>query len=203
MEASKGTILVVEDESIVAADLERSLSLIGYQTMEGASSAEEALARVSLRVPDLVLMDIRLEGPNDGVQTARFLNELYDVPVIFLTAYADDLTIEARAAPYDIDQIRLGQQATVRFSSFSQSTTPELNGLVTRVAADITQDAKTGVTYYTVRVSLPPEELARLDGMKLVPGMPAEVFIQTKSRTIMSYLVKPIYDQIARTFREK
>jgi HlyD family secretion protein len=71
------------------------------------------------------------------------------------------------------------------------------------ISADVSEDAKTGARYYTVRIGVPEHELARLGGQHLVPGMPVESFIQTSPRTVMSYLVKPLRDQIARAFREK
>ena len=97
----------------------------------------------------------------------------------------------------------MGQKAVLRFSAFNQRTTPELNGEVSRVSADVSQDPKTGATFYTVRIAVPEAELARLNGLKLVPGMPVESFIQTGERTVISYLTKPLKDQIAKAWREK
>ena len=92
----------------------------------------------------------------------------------------------------------------LRLSAFNQRTTPELNGKVTRVSADVTTDQRTGQSYYTIRVSMPPEEVARLgDHVKLIPGMPVEAFVQTGDRTMFSYLMKPLSDQLMRSFREK
>jgi HlyD family secretion protein len=96
-----------------------------------------------------------------------------------------------------------GQHALLRFAAFNLRTTPELNGEVLGVAADVTQDQKTGAGFYTVRISLPDHEIARLDSLKLVPGMPVEAFIRTGERTALSYLVKPISDQILKAWRER
>jgi membrane fusion protein, type I secretion system len=74
---------------------------------------------------------------------------------------------------------------------------------VSRVSADISQEQKTGATYYTARLSVAEEQIARLNGLELVPGMPVETFIQTNPRTVVTYLVKPLHDQIMRAFREK
>lgn len=115
----------------------------------------------------------------------------------------DNLALEARILPQDIDQVSVGQMAVIRMSAFNQRTTPELNGTVVRVAADLTEDTRTGFSYYLVRLAVPREELARLDGLLLVPGMPAEAFIQTGQRTALSYLAKPLADQIERAFREE
>ncbi len=115
----------------------------------------------------------------------------------------DKLALEARILPQDIDQVSVGQMAVIRMSAFNQRTTPELNGTVARVAADLTEDTRTGFSYYLVRLAVSREELARLDGLLLVPGMPAEAFIQTGQRTALSYLAKPLADQIKRAFREE
>ena len=82
-------------------------------------------------------------------------------------------------------------------------TTPEIYGKVTRISADASTDQRTGQTYYTVRIAMPPEEVAKLGGLKMVPGMPVEAFVQTGERTVISYLVKPLSDQVMRMFREK
>ncbi len=95
-------ILVVEDEAIVAREIQRSLVDLGYQAPPPAASCEEAVARASDRCPDLVLMDIRIQGQRDGIETAGILRRRFGVPVVFLTAYSDDLTLERakRAQPY-------------------------------------------------------------------------------------------------------
>ena len=116
---------------------------------------------------------------------------------------SDNLTVEAKIAPQDIDQLHYGQPAVLRFSAFNQRTTPELNGEVSLISADLTQDQRTGASYYVVRVIPKPGELSRLGGVKLVPGMPVEAFIQTGERTVLSYLVKPLHDQALKAFREK
>jgi HlyD family secretion protein len=111
--------------------------------------------------------------------------------------------VEAKVMPQDIDQLRIGQPAVLRFVAFSQRTTPELAGTVVRVSADVNEDTKTGTRFYTIRLAVPDTEIARLGNVKLVPGMPVEALIQTSSRTVMSYLIKPLHDQLARAFREK
>src|SRR5262249_31591573 len=111
--------------------------------------------------------------------------------------------IEAKVNPQDIEQVQLNQKAVLRFSAFNSATTPEVNGYVSRISADISSDQRTGQTYYTIRISIPPEELSRLGTVNLVPGMPVESFVQTGERTFFSYLLKPLRDQMTRTFRER
>jgi HlyD family secretion protein len=116
---------------------------------------------------------------------------------------SDDLQIEARLQPNDIDQVRSGQKAFVRFSAFNQRVTPQLIGTVSYISADTSHDQQTNAAYFTVRVTLSEDERRRLAGLQLVSGMPAEVFMQTGSRTMMSYLLKPITDQLQRAFVER
>lgn len=115
----------------------------------------------------------------------------------------DELVIEARINPQDIDQIYPGQIAMLRFTAFNQRTTPELTGNVILVAADLSRDELTGDTYYNVRIRITAGEVAKLGDQGLVPGMPVEAFIATGERTALSYLVKPFSDQFARAFREE
>ena len=111
--------------------------------------------------------------------------------------------VEARIAPGDIDQIRQGQEAVVRFSSFNQRTTPQLDATLYSVSPDIAEDERSGEQYYIGRLRLNNGELERLDDLSLTPGMPADVFIQTGARSAMSYLTKPFTDQLRRAFREE
>jgi len=91
----------------------------------------------------------------------------------------------------------------LRFTAFNVRTTPEINGVVSRISADVSQDQKTGAQFYTVRISVSDDQFARLGNVKFVPGMPVECFIQTTSRTVLSYVMRPLHDQMMRTFREK
>ena len=114
---------------------------------------------------------------------------------------SDALVVEARVAPQDIDQIRVGQPTTLRLSAFNQQNTPEVEGEVTRVSPDLIEDAKTGVSYYAVRIVLSVQSLEKADALELKPGMPAEAFLKTGDRTVLSYLLKPLVDQATRAFR--
>ena len=115
----------------------------------------------------------------------------------------DALAIEAKIPTRDIDQVYFGQAATLRFAAFNQKTTPEVEGPVTMVSADLTQDPRSGASYYTVRVGLERGEIAKLGHSKLVPGMPVDVFIKTSGRTALSYLIKPLMDQAEQAFKER
>ena len=157
-------------------------------------SAEDQLKRI-----DLV-------APQDGRVFQRSVHTVGGViqagePVMLIVPQTDTLIVEAKVAPHDIDQIHIGQHAVLRFAAFNQRTTPELNGEVIHIGADVAQDDKATEPYYSVRVRVSDGELARLDGLQLLAGMPVEVFIQTTPRTVASFLVKPLTDQLARAFR--
>jgi HlyD family secretion protein len=159
-------------------------------------AAQDQLDRIEIRAPTAgVVHQLAVHTIGGVISAGQVIMEI--VPD------ADGLQIEAKLSPVDIDQVRVGQTALVRFSAFNQRTTPQVGGVVSYVAADLTQEPQTRNAYYTVRVTLPGEELRRLGNLQLVSGMPAEVFLQTGSRTMMSYLLKPITDQLQRTFSER
>lgn len=166
------------------------------ELVEKKVAAEDQLKRVDIRAPqDGIVHELAVHTVG-GVITPQ------GEPIMLIVPKSDALTVHAKIQPQEIDQLHLGQKAVLRFSAFNQRTTPELNGEVSRISADTTQDAKTGSSYYTVRIKVPDIELARLGALKLVPGMPVESFIQTGERTVISYVTKPLRDQLMRTFRE-
>jgi HlyD family secretion protein len=123
--------------------------------------------------------------------------------IMIIVPDQDSLIVETHVAPQDIDQVKFGQPATLRFVNFNQRSTPEINGEVARIGADVSRDDKTGPTYFVVRITIPPAEMRKLGKARLLPGMPVEVFIPTSERTLLSYLMKPLADQMHRAFREK
>ena len=159
-------------------------------------TAEDQLKRTDIRAPQDGLVFQSTANTVGGVVTAGD-------PIMLIVPQADLLLVEVKVDPKDIDQVKFGQPVVLRFSAFNQRTTPELNGTVVRIAADTTNDQRTGQSYYLVRISMTSGEIDRLGTVKLTPGMPVEAFIQTGERTLMSYLVKPLHDQLMRSFREK
>lgn len=115
---------------------------------------------------------------------------------------ADNLEIEGHLPPNAIDQVRRGQRAYLRFSAFDRQTTPQVTGALSYISADLGHDEQTNASFYVVRIDLAGDERRRLKGLTLVSGMPVEVFLQTGSRTMLSYLFKPITDQFRRMFDE-
>jgi HlyD family secretion protein len=166
------------------------------ELVEKKVAAEDQLKRVDIRAPiDGAVFQKAVHTVGGVITTGEVL--------MLIVPESDALEAEVKVQPQDIDQVRLGQTAILRFTAFNQRTTPELNGEVNRVSADVAEDQKTGARYYTVRIAIPASEIERLKGLKIVPGMPVESFIQTSPRTVISFLVKPLHDQISRAFREK
>ncbi len=164
---------------------------------ERLTAAEDRLRRVDLRAPMTgIVHELTVHTVGGVISPAE--------PVMLIVPDREALAIETRVSPADIDQLHIGQKAMLRFSAFNQRTTPELEGRVTRISADITRDEKTGEPHYVVRIGVAPGEWKRLGkGRKPVPGMPVEAFIQTAARSVLSYLVKPVTDQLSRAFREE
>lgn len=115
----------------------------------------------------------------------------------------EPLVIDARLPPTQIDRVRVGQAAAIQFSAFNVRSTPRLTGRVVKVSPAEVEDSN-GRKYFTTRINVPTAELARLSSAQtLVPGMPAEVFIETDARSILSYFLKPLTDSLTHAFRER
>ncbi|MBV8696340.1 HlyD family type I secretion periplasmic adaptor subunit [Bradyrhizobium sp.] len=181
--------------SEVSKDLRETKDKIG-EFVERKVTAEDQLRRIDIRAPQDGVVEQSNVHTVGGVITAGDT-------IMLIVPQTDDLQVEAKVNPHDIDKLQVGQKTLLRLSAFNQRTTPELNGVVSRVSPDVTTEQRTGQSYYTIRVSMPPEEIARLGDVKLIPGMPVEAFVQTGDRTMLSYLMKPLHDQLMRAFREK
>ncbi len=124
-------------------------------------------------------------------------------PIMYIVPNDSPFVIASRIEPIHIDQVHQGQDAKLVFSAFNSRTTPELDGIVTEVSADVFTDEATGQVYYRAEI-LPKEgEVEKLDGKELLPGMPVESFIRTTDRTPLAYLTKPMMDYFNRAFREE
>ena len=115
----------------------------------------------------------------------------------------DEIMVDVRINPLDIDKLAIEQSVTLRLSSFSSRSTPELLGLVDRISPDLTRDGASGAQFYVVRVRLAVDELDKLpQAARLIPGMPVEAFFATGEKTVLSYLAEPVMDQLSLAFRE-
>jgi HlyD family secretion protein len=177
----------------VAKEL-RELQGKSAELLEKRVAAEDLLKRIDIRAPfDGVVHQLAVHTVGGVIAPGDVL--------MLVVPQTDDLAIEVKIEPKDIDQLSIGQEAVLRMSAFNQRTTPEIRGRVSRIAADLTQDKTTGASYFSARVTTDAVELGKLRDLKLVPGMPVEVFIKTRERSALSYLMRPLADQMMRAFR--
>ena len=180
--------------SEVAKETREIDSKIG-EYIERKVTAEDQLKRIDIRAPQDGMVFQSTVHTVGGVITAGDT-------IMLIVPDADQLSVESRVNPQDIEQIQLGQTALLRLSALNQRTTPELFGKVTRIAADASTDQRTGQSFYIIRIAMPAAEIVKLGDVRLLPGMPVEAFVQTGERTMISYLTKPLRDQLMRMFRE-
>jgi HlyD family secretion protein len=166
------------------------------ETFEKRIAARDQAEKLDIRAPQSgVVHDLTIHTRGGVVATGE--------TIMTIVPDTDNLIVETRITPQEVDQVWLGQPAVLRFTNFNQRTTPEIDGEVSRIGADVTRDDKTSPTYFVVRIAIDPQQISKLGKTRLMPGMPVEVFLRTTDRTLLSYLVKPLADQMHRTFRER
>lgn len=178
----------------------RELRELGFRELELKErrlALRERLSRLEITAPRSgIVYDMKVHALNSVIRPAE--------PILFIVPNDTGLVIDAQIDPINIDQVYVGQESVLRLSALNTRTTPELFGAVTNVSADAFTDEQTGISYYRAEVQLNEGELDRLDdGITLVPGMPAEVYIQTGERTPIEYLMKPLTDYFNRAAREE
>lgn len=198
-------VQISETEIQILQIKKEQLSTILGELRETTTKANELKEQRTALADKLHRMEIK--APKTGVIHKLSVHTISGVvapgdPVLMIVPENSTLILAAHVDPADIDQIYKGQIANVRLSAFDQRTTPEITGKVSLVSGDATQDQANTPPYYMVHIELSEAELKKLDGKQLVPGMNAEVFIQTKSRPVFEYLLQPLTDQIRRAMRE-
>lgn len=188
------TLQVVQDQRREIATELREVEIKIADLAERRIAALDQLARVVLKAPQDGMIHQKTIHTVGGVITAG-------EQLMLIVPEKDSLVVEARVDPQMIDRLKLGQTAKLRFPAFDSAVTPDLDGRLTRIAADLTKDQQSGLSYYVTRIQIAEGELAKLGGKALVPGMPVEAYIQNGSRTAFAYLRKPLEDQLARAFR--
>jgi HlyD family secretion protein len=178
-------------------DAQRELRQIDAQTAEldeRLIATEDRLSRTDIRAPIAgVINELHVTTLGGVITPAETL-----VTIVPLGA---ELKVEVHLRTVDVDQIRVGGPARLRFSAFNSRTTPEISASVTRVSAAAQRDSATGETYYIADLSFQAEDLT--DGLDLRPGMPVEAFVETAQMSPLDYLTKPFTDQVKRAFREE
>lgn len=182
-----------ESRSQAGAQLGEVMKLLNDQQVRAVGTDDEFTKSV-------------IRAPYDGVVDKLAFTTIGGVippaeTIMEVVPDTDQLTVEAKISPGDIDQVSIGQPAKLRFSAFNAQTTPELNGSLVHVSAETTTDERTGMSYYTVRLDVEQQEVRKLGALKLVPGMPVEAYIQTGGRSLLSFITKPLRDQVNRAFR--
>ena len=163
-------------------------------SQERSTALQDIVSRTTVRAPVAGVingMQVHTEGGVIGPGTI----------IAEIVPLTEELILEVQVSPLDIDRVYDGQEAMIRFSSFGNRT-PTIFGSLLSLSADAIQDPNTGMTYYLARIEVSPEGMADLGDLELLPGMPAEVFIATGSRTLMQYLFKPFSNAMARSFIE-
>jgi HlyD family secretion protein len=159
-------------------------------------TAEDQLKRIELRAPIAGTVHQLAVHTVGGVITPA-------EPAMLIVPTQEELILEAKVPPQDRDLLQPGQTAVVRVRTSNQRNTPELNGTLARVAADVSKEASATAPTYTVWVNIPREEMKRLGSVSISAGMQADVFIEIGSRSPLNYLLRPLSDQVSRAFRER
>jgi HlyD family secretion protein len=186
---------IIQIDQDLRAEVGKELATI---RAEMAETAEQKIAAED------VFLRTQIQAPQDGIVHELTLFTIGGVvaageAMMLIVPANDTLDVEARIPPEAIDQLHVGQTAVVRFSAFNQRTTPETDGTVTFVSADLVQDPITNERYYSARITI--NQKLNDSKLGLMPGMPVEVFIRTHNRTVISYLMKPLTEQIMRSSR--
>lgn len=164
-------------------------------TRERLAASQDKLNRIVIKAPASgMVLGLTVHNENSVIPPGQ--------SILDIVPQDAELIIEAQVSPMDIDRVTVGLQAEVRFSAFKQSETPKMTGKVIHLSADHLIDEKTGNAYYQARIELTPESRKDLGDLQLLPGMPAEVLINTGERTLFEYLAQPAANAFARALIE-
>lgn len=200
----KGQIAEIEIEELRIRATRREEAIAESREL-GFRELELKERRIALR-EQLSRLDIR--APRPGIVYDMTVHALQSVirpaePILYIVPNDTGLLVDAQIDPIHVDEITPGQAATLRFSAFNARVTPEIDGIVGKISADAFTEEQTGRTFYRAEVLLAEGEIAKLEGQRLIAGMPVEVYIQTGERTPFNYLMKPLADYFNRALREQ
>jgi membrane fusion protein, type I secretion system len=193
---SQATHLKLENDrqNEIAQSLREAQSQI-FQIRERLQSADDQLLRTAVKAPeDGVVTDLRIHTPGGVVGAGA--------PLMDLVPRQDRLIVTARVRPEDIDVVRPGLSADVNLLPYNQRRVPRLKGTVTHVSADRLLDKRTDQPYYAAKIRVQDPRIAEIDGIRIIPGMPAQVFIKTGRGTVALYALKPLLDSFNNAFYE-
>lgn len=198
LQINETKLQILQLDKQFSADVVAQLSEVqsqAYNLEQQMLALQERMNRVIIRAPDdgmIIDMKVHTIGGVIGQGT----------PLLDIVPSASDLIIEAQVSPMDIDRVEVDTPADVRFSVFNSATTPVIKGVVTHISGDRLINEDTGMPYYLARVQLTGEGMELLGNRTLVPGMPAEVLINTGERTLFQYLMQPVDNAFARSLIE-
>ena len=173
----------------------RDLGADELELAERQRVTKERLSRLEVRAPRAgIVLDMSVHALRAVVRPAD--------PILYIVPSDSALLVEARVTPANVDDVYPGQPATLRFSAFNARTTPELEGVVQHVSADVLEDEASGTSYYLVKLKMSEAQVTKLEERVLVPGMPVDVFLRTGDRSPLSYLAKPFTDYFTKAMRE-
>ncbi len=180
----------------VAEQLEKVTAEL-FDITERLHAEKDRVARTEIKAPvEGVVLGLEMNTEGGVILAGR--------PILDIVPENEELVIDAKVSLVDIDQVKIGSLAEVRFSAFHSKTTPTMEGMVTELSADRVVDPKTGNQYYEATVELTKESENKLVGdLTLISGMPAEVLIKTGERTLLQYLIQPATDAFARSLIEE
>ena len=189
---------IIQRRSVFDAEVQGQLAELQARRVELEEQvrvAEDRLQRSEIKAPaEGVVLTIEVTTEGGVIPAGR--------PFMTLVPNEDELIIEAQVNPVDVDRVGLGQTAEVQFSSFDANAIPKIFAEVVSVSADALADPNTGASYYLAKLNIPDDELPKLSGYDLVPGMPVNVLIQTGERTLWQYLTKPLAQGMSKALIE-
>jgi len=165
-----------------------------YDLQQQLATTSDRVERATVRAPvGGIILNLLVNTEGAVIRPGDVLLEI--VP------RTEDLVIDAQISPMDIDRVKLGQEAEIRFAVFKDAYT--VTGELVKLSPDSLIDEETGAPYYSAEVKLLQEDLHLLEGLTLVPGMPAEVLVKTGHRTLLSYLTSPLNRMFSRSLIEE
>jgi epimerase transport system membrane fusion protein len=202
MEISAAQVKILQLDKELQREVGKELAEVQaelFSLREKMRSLDDTLARTIITAPDDgKVLALSVHTPGEVLRPGAHILDI--VPA------NESLIVEARLSPQDVDQVHVGQMAEVRFSAFRQRDMPKIQGQLATLSADrlLDEGAEQKQPYYLARVIITPEgmqDLARLK-LELLPGMPAEVMVNTGRRTFWHYLTAPLSDMLVRSFKE-
>lgn len=180
-------------ESVVT-DLRTITSQVDELVLDIVTRAAQ-LDRINIRAPAAgIVHELQISTVGGVIDSGQVIAEI--IP------QDQALDFELRVQPQDIDQVYIGQEAETLIAAFDVNETPKLIGSVARISPNAIVDPQTGQSYYLINLTVPAEEIARLGGLRIKPGMPVEAYLATGERTVLGYLISPVTTQMRRAFRQ-